>query len=464
MNVLFVASGYAISGTKTIENSTILVMSAYYLQQLFPDIVKYNIYNLKKSSVNFIMDKIKNKQQNNTQEEDDAILDKININDAVRTMSSKSKQKLLPDLLDIKDIYTEVVLNDFVSSPPQSDTEDEVTNDNDVEYPVQSFTKFDYKMKPFKSPTTYTKRKLETQDPNPHMLYDETYDYEEFNKSGKEADEIPVQKIRIKKIPKYVPPQSYVDQKDMYDGYEQFGAYGNKGMVFKNVNEYVSDLKSVRSLMQLLPDSTGFLTVLKQQIKQPTEELILTYLHETILPYDKSLFDYKHIDEPLDQSQSDDYDRLDNLTEKIDEVCDVLAKTQYSLDKDAYKRFLNDVLTYSNTSSTKLEKLNIIKNYYIKYKHISAQKIKELIDEYGIDDATTLMVQGNDYMHDKQEKSNDAEEKARVKKENQDWEKQNKKLLEDQRREQKRNDAEEERQIKKYQDELDREEKRNQHK
>ena len=329
------------------------------------------------------------------------------------------KQEQLNNKTDIDDEPREVVLppitswrDDLKKITEKQYVKDEVTDDNDVEYPVQSFTKFDYKMKPFKSPTTYTKRKLETQDPNPHMLYDETYEYEDFNKSGKEADEIPAQKIN-KHIPKYEPPENYKDQSEIYNQYKTYGEYGNSELVFSTVSDYLRDLNTIKTNAVYL-DLLVFIKKMKAQISKPSSSVLFDYLHEFLVPIHRRQYEILLIyDENNDQLVHED-EVVTSSLEIIDEISDIIARTQYSLDQDRYKQFLQDVLSIIDGKPA-ANMLNIAKNFYIKYKIISSQKITTLIDENGIDTVDELISHMDEYIDEKKELLEDAEQKKRDK-------------------------------------------------
>jgi hypothetical protein len=446
MNQIFVAGGYKLPSTKTIESSTISVVSAYYLEKLFPDILKYNVYALTKEQVQYILNTISmygDYVVENFPDEYANMMDRININHVVRTVPQKKKQQSLPTLEDIDDIRTAMTyVFDDVPEQAQSgqllldqeqDQEPEQSveiSESDEEYPEVKFEDMIVHHKP-----SHTKLdKL----PIPQKIFqDELEFYETIQPTLK----------RVKKIPKYEPPQNYAEQQDFYEDFETYGEYDKKGLVFENATEYITNLKKIRDIQ----NKPEFIKMVKAQIKKSNEPILFNYLHELALPLTKQLYDLK-----LTDDSTDDYDTINQMVEDLDAISDIIAKAQYALESDRYKQFLNDIVIVLDTSASPKDKLNIIINYYVKYKYILASKIKELISSFDIKTIPEMISQADEYINDKKEADKEIENKRLIQEDNKKLEKMRK---EDEAR-RKKEEADELKHLKKIQMDIDREEER----
>lgn len=443
MNQIFVAGGYQLPSTKTIESSTISVVSAYYLEKLFPDILKYNVYALTKEQVQYILNTISmygDYVVENFPDEYANMMDRININHVVRTLPQKKKQQSLPILEDIDDIRTAMTYV-FDDVPEQAQDQDQSveTSESDEEYPEVKFEDMIVHHKPVHT-------KLDKKIIPQKIFHDELEFYETIQPTLK----------RVKKIPKYEPPQNYAEQQDFYEEFETYGEYDQKGLVFENATEYITNLKKIRDIQ----NKPEFIKMVKAQIKKSNEPILFNYLHELALPLTKQLYDLKMTDDSTDDcSQSDplgSYDTINQMVEDIDAISDIIAKAQYGLESDRYKQFLNDIVTVFDTSASPKDKLNIIINYYVKYKYIPASKIKDLIASFDIKTIPEMISQADEYINDKKEADKEIENKRLIQEDNKKFEKMRK---EDESR-RKKEEADELKHLKKIQMDIDREEER----
>lgn len=507
MNYLFVEGGYKLSPTKTIEHTTNVATASYYLEQLFPDIIKYNVYSLTKQNVYFILDTITNYIDTLQRDEYDAIIDKLNINQITRSMPSKAKSKLLPPLENIDDIRSALsytVSNykereqqpiDYYSlsvkqlkeilkyyklklSGKKQDLADRIIAH------MLKITEYKYNESKYKVPVndqeSDTQSVVEEEQIPVEVFYDEEPEYPEITMSDMiihqkpshtkllkkmipqkmfqdelefydQIDALP-KPVKKQRIPKYVPPQPYVTQKDFYDGYKTYGEYNDRELVFKNATDYVDDLKTIRDFSKII-NIEEFKSEIKNQIKKLDQPIMLSYLDTMIVPISKHHYELQYL---TNQSDTTEYDQVDTLVQAIDAVSDIIARSQFSLESERFKQLLNDILTIIDPKSTKSDKLNIVKNYYIKYKYISSPKIKDLIQEYDVTSVQDLILQGDEYIREKQEEAEQREHEKRVQEDNKQYEKMRR---EDQAR-RKKQEEDDEREINRIKRERDREEER----
>ena len=187
-------------------------------------------------------------------------------------------------------------------------------------------------------------------------------------------------KVQIRKKPKYQPPERYSNQEDSYVGYETYGDYGKstvKGpsstyLVFETLEEYFKQLQKFDGAETLLPDLKH---VIKSQIedlkKGKSTDYLLRFLDDEMLKASKQSYDIEYDD----SASEEEIDTVASMFERIDEMCDVIARCQFSLDNDRYIQFLGDVLLVLSGSDSSL---SIGKNFLIKYKFITKPKLDEM--------------------------------------------------------------------------------------
>lgn len=220
------------------------------------------------------------------------------------------------------------------------------------------------------------------------------------------------QKIN-KHIPKYEPPENYKDQSEIYNQYKTYGDYGNSELVFSTVSDYLRDLNTIKTNAVYL-DLPVFIKKMKAQIAKPSSSVLFDYLYDFLVPIHRRQYEILLIYDDNNEQLVHEDEGVTSSIEIIDEVSDIIARTQYSLDQDRYKQFLQDVLSIIDGKPV-TNMLNIAKNFYIKYKIISSQKITSLIDENGIDTVDELISHMDEYINEKKELLEDAEQKKRDK-------------------------------------------------
>jgi hypothetical protein len=268
-------------------------------------------------------------------------------------------------------------------------------------------------------------------------------------------------KPAARRIPKYEPPENYKEQEDIYNQYETYGEYGNRDLVFSTAKDYLRDLNIIRKNASYL-DKDEFVKKIKAQIAKPSSSVLFDYLYQILLPIHKRQYEISLIyDETNDQLVHED-EVITSSIEIIDEVSDIIARTQYSLDEDRYNQFLKDVLEMiiNKTPNT----MNIVKNFFTKYKYIAATKLNYMIsetnrvNEESITTADDLILYMEEYLDEKKEKAEEAEQKKREKADKARYEKEQKQREADEKRKEKEREKELERYQKMMDDEREKDE------
>ena len=448
LNLIATESGYKLPSQKTIQGSKDIGILSYYLEKLFPDIIHYNVYKLTKEQLLYIMQTIyKHIEQMPTDEHFD-IINRLKLQEVVRTFPVKKKTNSLPILEDMDDIQS--LEAHITNSIPTQEPEQE------SEYPVVSFNDFIIQSKP-----THTKL---IKNIIPQKVFkDELEFYEDIKAIPYPiVEEIPssepVQKNIIiskkikappkkRKIPKYEPPENYTDQQDIYSSYETYGDYKQRGLVFENATEYMRDLDKLYNDIKIF-DKEEFIKKIKAQISKPTSSVLLDYIYNRLLPIHRRSYDISLIYDENNQELVNEDDLLTQQIEGIDEMSDILAKAQYSLDKDRYKQFLNDLLVILGDHS-KQDTIDIVKNFFVKYKFITTKNIGEILSNNNINNYEKMIQKGDDYITQQILDNIKMED-------NKKWEKHKKELD----AEQKRRDKEEEAEQKRIDKQMERESKR----
>lgn len=254
-------------------------------------------------------------------------------------------------------------------------------------------------------------------------------------------------------IPKYEPPENYKEQEDIYNQYETYGEYGNRDLVFSTAKDYLRDLNIIRKNASYL-DKDEFIKKIKAQIAKPSSSVLFDYLYQILLPVHRRQYEISLIyDENNDQLVHEDEVGTSSI-EIIDEVSDIIARTQYSLEQDKYKQFLQDVLSIIDKDG-KAVRMNIVKSFYTKYKFISAPKIKEMMDDNGIDTADELIMYMDEYLDEKKQEAEDAAQQKREKQDKARYEKERKQREADEKHREKQREKELERYQKMMDDEYE---------
>jgi len=392
VNYLLKSSGYELPVIKTIDNSENIATLAYCLELIFPNIVNYNIYKMTEDQIKYILSTIQKYIDEISQDEYQDIISRLDINEVTRTFPTKPSQAKLPILNDVSDIQFFQV---YGSKQEESQSQH---SDEEEEYPMVTMKDTIHYEKP------YTKQVSKIS-----YLKDEEDPADFFDTI--EAQPKPQPKRRI---PKYEPPENYKDQQDVYTSYETYGDYKNKSLVFETATHYIKDLGKIKQDIKYI-DKEEFLKKLKSQISKPTSTVLFDYLYKILLPIHRRQYDISLIyDDNNDELVKEDEIIVEHL-EAIDEMCDILARAQYSLDNDRYKQFLMDLSVILGGTASKQEQLDIVKNFYIKYKFISAPKMKELISTYGIGSYDKLIAQGDKYIQGKIDEEIELENKKQYK-------------------------------------------------
>lgn len=262
-------------------------------------------------------------------------------------------------------------------------------------------------------------------------------------------------KLALKmRIPKYEPPENYKEQEDIYNQYETYGEYGNRDLVFSTAKDYLRDLNIIRKNASYL-DKDEFVKKIKAQIAKPSSSVLFDYLYQILLPIHRRQYEISLIyDENNDQLVHED-EGVTSSIEIIDEVSDIIARTQYSLEQDRYKHFLQDVLSIIDKQHDKAVRMNIVKSFYTKYKFISAPKIKEMMDDNGIDSADELIMYMDEYLDEKKQEAEDAAQQKREKQDKARYEKERKQREADEKQREKQREKELERYQKMMDDEYE---------
>ena len=118
MNLILTNSGFALSGTKTIQHTEDVGILAYSLEQLFPTIINYNIYKLTKDQLLLIVTTLKDYITNMTDVKYNELLNTLDLNKVSRTFPQKKKTMALPILENVELIYMNPsVINPYETQP-----------------------------------------------------------------------------------------------------------------------------------------------------------------------------------------------------------------------------------------------------------------------------------------------------------------------------------------------------------
>lgn len=219
-----------------------------------------------------------------------------------------------------------------------------------------------------------------------------------------------VQKAR-KEIPIYMPPEPYTEQQDSYMGYDTHGDYGYKNLVFPTIDKYMEVLNACKHAVLSLGITNKFCTMLDKQITELDNPILLDFMHAYLVNYGQIVHDMSHednTDENLLEDASKKYEEIDNMLDKI-------ALCQYSLDPDKYEQFLTDLQTMTCKKPTVPQLLSIGKNFLIKYKFVTKDKLSKILP--GMSTITELITGWNRHMQSIKDKEQEAirMEKQRVK-------------------------------------------------
>ena len=105
--------------------------------------------------------------------------------------------------------------------------------------------------------------------------------------------------------------------------------------------------------------------------KGKSTDRLLGYLDDEMLKASKQSYDIEYDD----SASEEEIDTVASRFERIDEMCDVIARCHFSLDNDRYIQFLGDVLLVLSGSDSSL---SIGKNFLIKYKFTTKPKLDEM--------------------------------------------------------------------------------------
>ena len=96
INALLFVAGYDLNT----GNDDDIRMMSYYLEQVFPEIIKYNVYNIKKSQATKILEDIRKYIEDTDNDTHFKILESLNNIKVTNTLPNEKKQSLLPTLDD----------------------------------------------------------------------------------------------------------------------------------------------------------------------------------------------------------------------------------------------------------------------------------------------------------------------------------------------------------------------------
>jgi hypothetical protein len=392
---------YKIPVIKTIDNSENTGTLAYCLSIIFPEIVNYNIYKMSTEQNTYILKTIENYITYISEDEFHDILSNLDINEVVRTFPSKPSQAKLPILNDIMDIQTAY---GYIANASLSQEEYQEDPLQEEDYPVVEINE---------NCILYSKQShipLPKKTLSQKILSDD-YEYEFFHT----IEALPKPQQPKRRIPKYVPTENYKDQKDVYSGYDTYGSYKSKLLVFESATQYISDLEAFR-LSGI--DTNEFIDKIKAQQSNLKSSVLFDYLYNILSPIHRRQYDISLIYDENNTQLVEEDDIITQQIEDIDHMCDILARAQYSLDKDRYKQFLVDLSAVLLGQLSKQAKMDIVKNFYIEYKFISADNMHELIDKYTIISYDELIAEADKYIHNILFEKIQKENREREKKEN----------------------------------------------
>jgi hypothetical protein len=378
LNLLLTASGYGAGlPQKTVEESESIALLSYYLERLFPYIINYNVYNLSKKQMKYIMRTLY-KYADSHLDEEDAIIHRLKVNEVVRTFPVKKRTMALPILEDMDDIQSLEAL--VTNAKIQRELDPEIWGEPDSEIWRELKPVVEQPVEP--EPEPMVEQPMEPEpvvEPEPEPVVEQPIP----------PVEQPIPQPKKRKIPKYEPPLKYTEQQDTYSGYETYGEYKQKGLVFETATEYMNDLNKVSNGSKLF-DREEIIKKIKAQLKKPSSFVLIDYLDDDLLaPIHRRAYDITVTD-----PDSEELDMLAQQTEALDEMLDVIAKSQYSLDQARYKQLLNDMLTILNKPS-KHDMIDIVKNFFVKYKFIPAKK---MVDLGNVDNYKSMIEQGDNYI------------------------------------------------------------------
>jgi hypothetical protein len=328
----------------------------------------------------------------------------LNINEVVRTFPSKPSQTKLPILNDIMDIQTAY---GYIANASLSVEEFQDEPVQEEEYPVVNITE---NCILYSAPSKRIRISVLTDDLSQRILSDD-YEYEFFHNI--EALPKPQPKRRV---PKYVPPENYKDQKDIYSGYDTYGSYNSKSLVFESASQYIHDMEAFR--LSGIIDTKEFIDKIKAQQSNLKSSVLFDYLYNILSPIHRRQYDISLIYDEDNLQLVEEDDIITQQIEDIDHICDILARAQYSLHKDRYKQFLSDLSGILLGQWSKQEKMNVVKNFYIEYQFISSDNMHELIEKYTIISYDELISESDKYIQHIIFEKIQKENREREKKEN----------------------------------------------
>jgi len=200
-----------------------------------------------------------------------------------------------------------------------------------------------------------------------------------------------------KNIPPYEPPESYTEQQDSYSGYDTYGDYGDKNLVFPTIEKYMDVLNACNNIVKKLNIHTEFCKMLTKQIHEISSPILLDFLYTFIIQYGKIIHDLTY-DDSMDETM---YEAASITYEEINNVCDKIALCQYSLDVDKYEQFLKDLEMITCKKPTPKQMLDIGIKFLVKYKFITKAKLNNIAPD--VDTIRELIASWNRDIKNKKE-------------------------------------------------------------
>ena len=215
INALLFVAGYDLNT----GNDDDIRMMSYYLEQVFPEIIKYNVYNIKKSQATKILEDIRKYIEDTDNDTHFKILESLDTTNVTKTLPNEKKQSLLP------------TLDDKPKKKYNIPTDLHVINiDEHVPSIIPKDKEITIKQKPkTPKPTTPVKKKRSYKDATFNTYIKNGYEYtiitykdgEVFEKKRKltqeEIDNLPVEKphIYLTELDKYLNKISNYDTSEL---------------------------------------------------------------------------------------------------------------------------------------------------------------------------------------------------------------------------------------------------------
>jgi hypothetical protein len=179
---------------------------------------------------------------------------------------------------------------------------------------------------------------------------------------------------------------------------QPFGMYNNKDLVFKNVHEYLKSIITMYEAFRIFTKNT-IIELINTQIKNPTKPIIIDYFYGIYSNVAKELYDLRKDT----QTNYEEIEKLDLIESTITDTIFVeFPEAFWSLDKPLLIQFLKDILTYMNNTSSQKDKTKIVELYFTNYKFIPKPYLKTMIEDYQIDTIDELINTGEEYIEKKQ--------------------------------------------------------------